>query len=891
MSILTKYTLRCLKKNRVRTLVTIIGIILSVALFTAVAEGAYSGQQYLIRVTEVETGSFHGVYTEVSDQELETLQALPEVDGTATLDSVGWALVNEDSFYPYLRISSMSEGLADLLSVRLISGRMPENSREILISDRAAPSTGAELQVGQTLTLNVGQRIGADGLPLKENDPYLQGGERLTDTLEDSYTIVGMYHRLPSTVESYELPGSLALTVGAAGTTHTAFFTLHDIKDTNEFIASHSFGSTGDVNRDLLLLSGASGNRNVVQVLNGLEAILFGLIAFGSVALIYNSFSISVSERTRQFGLLKSIGATKKQIRHAVISEALLLCVVAIPLGFLLGCCGIGLTLRFLRPAFSRIITMEGAEAVPIRLVLNVPALALAGGIGLLTALISAWIPAQRAVRIMPIQAIRQNKDVKVAKKEVRVSPLTRKLFGFPGMLASKNFKRSKKQYRSTVISLFMSIVLFISAMSFASYLREDVAGNANQSASDLIVQFTPDETADWDALLSGLSRTDGVSDGIYAVSCSYQADIPAAALTETAAEQMYLENGMVHPYAEIYFVNDAYYEQLCTELGMDPSVGQAAAFVREHGFENTPTGAVYITFDLLRSDVLPLEITVSGNDSIPGYELIDSVWSGEEQRTVEYVYYPREGPLNEDGSWKEELILRLTPEEAERRQQITIGGILDEAPMVSWHEAFTLVYPFSRAEEIAGRKDPSETVFYFNAENHVAASNAMKEKLEELGCQGNATVYDTRKGKESTMAVLLVLNVFTFGFITLISLIAAANVFNTISTNISLRRREFATLKSVGMEKRGFNRMMRFECLLYGCKALFWGLPVSIGITFLIHLAVNNAFRSERFRLPWTAIGIAVGSVFLVVGTTMLYTMGKLRKENIVETLRNENI
>ena len=891
MNILTKYTLRCLKKNRVRTLVTIIGIILSVSLFTAVSEGAFSGQQYLIEVTKAETGAFHGVYTEVSDRELEELRALPEVDGTATLDGVGWAVVNEDSFYPYLKISSMSDGLTDLLSVRIISGRMPENSREILISDRAAPSTGADLQIGQTLTLEVGQRIGADGQPMKENDPYLQDGESLTETREVSYTIVGMYHRFPSTVESYELPGSLALTVGETGTTHTAFFTLHDVEDTNEFVAAHSFGSKGDVNRDLLLYSGASGNRNVVQVLNGLETILFALIAFGSVALIYNSFSISVSERTKQFGLLKSIGATKAQIRHAVISEALLLCVVAIPLGLMLGCAGIGLTLRFLRPAFSRIITMEGAETVPIRLVLNVPALALAAGIGLVTALVSAWIPAQRAVRIMPIQAIRQSNDVKVSKKEVRVSPVTRKLFGFPGMLASKNFKRSKKQYRSTVISLFMSIVLFISAMSFASYLRQDVAGSANESASDLVVQFAPDETDDWDALLSELSLTEGISDGIYAVNCSYQADIPVAALTESAAKQMYPENGMVHPYADIYFVNDAYYEQLCRELGMDPSAGQAVAFVREHGFENSPTGTVYITFDLIRRDVLPLEITISGIYPVPGYELIDQVWSGEEQRIVEYVYYPREGPLDGDGNWKEELILRLTPEEAERRQPLTIGGILDEAPMVSWHEAFTLVYPFSRAEEIAGRKDPSETLFYFNAENHVAAANAMKEKLEELGCQTNASVYDTRAGKESTMAVLLVLNVFTFGFITLISLIAAANVFNTISTNISLRRREFATLKSVGMEKKGFDRMMRFECLLYGWKALAWGLPVSVGVTYLIHLSVNNAFRSESFHLPWTAIGIAVGSVFLVVGATMVYAMHKINKENIVETLRNENI
>ena len=209
---------------------------------------------------------------------------------------------------------------------------------------------------------------------------------------------------------------------------------------------------------------------------------------------------------------------------------------------------------------------------------------------------------------------------------------------------------------------------------------------------------------------------------------------------------------------------------------------------------------------------------------------------------------------------------------------------------MPCWRESFCLFYPVSMAEEICGNPEPSDTSFFFNAENHTTGAANLGNTLDRLGMGPQAHVFDAREGRESTMAVLLILNVFTFGFITLISLIAAANVFNTISTNISLRRREFATLKSVGMERKGFNRMMRFECLLYGCKALAWGLPVSVGVTFLIHLAVNNAFQTT-FRLPWTAMAVAVGSVFLVVGATMLYAMGKLNKENIVETLRNENI
>ena len=137
---------------------------------------------------------------------------------------------------------------------------------------------------------------------------------------------------------------------------------------------------------------------------------------------------------------------------------------------------------------------------------------------------------------------------------------------------------------------------------------------------------------------------------------------------------------------------------------------------------------------------------------------------------------------------------------------------------------------------------------------------------------------------------MIMIVRVFAYGFIVLISLIAAANVFNTISTNISLRRREFAMLKSVGMDSRGFNRMMNFECLLYGSKALLLGLPVSCGITYLIYLAIMEGYETT-FHLPWTAIGIAVLSVFLVVSATMMYSMSKIKKDNPIDALKNENL
>ena len=204
MNILTQYTRRCLRQNRVRTLVTVIGIVLSVALFTAVAEGAWSGRQYLVDVAEASVGSYHGMYDGLSDAELADLKAQKDVDQLATLDGVGWALAGDpDRVFPYLRISSMGEGFTDLVAVRLLEGRMPENDRELIISDRAAPSTGAKLEVGQTLRLAVGQRETLDGLPLGEHNPYLFEEEQLVDPVEGVYTIVGMYSLFDNSIEGY----------------------------------------------------------------------------------------------------------------------------------------------------------------------------------------------------------------------------------------------------------------------------------------------------------------------------------------------------------------------------------------------------------------------------------------------------------------------------------------------------------------------------------------------------------------------------------------------------------------------------------------------------------------------------------------------------------------
>lgn len=135
-----------------------------------------------------------------------------------------------------------------------------------------------------------------------------------------------------------------------------------------------------------------------------------------------------------------------------------------------------------------------------------------------------------------------------------------------------------------------------------------------------------------------------------------------------------------------------------------------------------------------------------------------------------------------------------------------------------------------------------------------------------------------------------LVIQIFLYGFIALISAIGIANIFNTISTNINLRRREFAMLKSIDMTDKSFKKMLNLECIFYGTKALFYGIPIGILICYFINQGFGNLVEFT-FGLPWLSIIISIVAVYLVVFSTMIYSSRKVKKENIIDVLRNENV
>ena len=908
MNVFSKVTLESLKKNRTRTVVTIIGIMLSAAMICASTTFVSSMQNFVLRCEIYSSGDWHGAVYDAAYKDYEDIRDSGKVSSAAYAQVLGYAKIGSANEYkPYLYVlgGDAASGYFETMPVHLLLGTLPKDSTEIILPEHLTSNGKVNYTLGDTVTLEVGDRT-LDGKRLGQDTPVytydsethteVMSGERLENTEPRTYTVVGIYER--PTFEDYSAPGYTALTAADTKSADQApihcYFKLHKPAGVYDFMKE--MGYTQEYryayNTKVLLYSGTAPFDSFLTAFYSLAAIIIALIVFGSVSLIYNAFSISVSERTRQFGLLSSVGATRKQLRRMVLFEALTVSAVGIPLGILVGIGGIGITLLLIGDKFSSIVRAD----IPMRICVSWQAVVIAAVIALVTVLISAWIPSKRATRVSAVEAIRQSMDIKVSGRPVRTSKLAYKLFGLPGVLAGKHYKRNRKKYRTTVVSLFMSIVLFVSAAAFTDYMMESAEGGLASDQFDLIYAAESDASSAMrpDALLELLFSEQNVTGGTYTKKQFLQGDISREYVTAMYAGH-FADFGMEREDATpkdlgisgyLYFVADTEFNRLLEKYNLkeadyydrDKPLGIAL----DRNIEFDRRLEKYVTLDTLKGDGCVIEGLYYVE--IDGYYRKDSRIDENGNKVV--LYQNRDNESN---------IIELPYEESFAKYTLRSEKTIEEAPFFvsrSTPVAINMIYPYSMLESVvpeAALNQFRNTECFLTSSNHAASFENLATMLTENGLSSRQ-LFDYAANAETNRNIVTIIRVFAYGFIVLISLIAAANVFNTISTNISLRRREFAMLKSVGMTQKGFRRMMNCECLLYGSKALLLGLPVSCGITYLIYRAVTTAYETS-FHLPWAAIGIAVLSVFLVVFATMMYAMRKVKKDNPIDALKNENL
>ena len=850
MSILNKLTIKNLRLNKKRTIVTIIGIILSTALMVGIGLLFSSFQDLMIRDTISYNGRYEAKYNDV---DLIKLNDIKNENFTYFYEKpIGFSRIESSNEYkPYMYITSVNREYFDEL--KLIEGSFPKNENEIVISNHVITNGEINYKVGDSVTFTYGSR-NVDGEITLSNSDYVEG-ETLDITNEATYKIVGIVER--SNFESYSACGYMAFTLDVNNDKgNVNLYVMFNknkkiIKQSEELAKGLGYDDYISYNSALLALYGESTYGNIMSTMVSMMTIMLALVSIGCIIVIYNSFAISVMERKKEFGLLSSVGATRRQLSHTVFFEAVIVGIIGIVLGIVGAYIGIGCVVLVINNLISDILEYK-LYLVTNPLFIIIPVVFMILVIG-----VSAFLPSRRASKVSPIEAIRQNDDIKINKKKIRTSKLINKLFGVEGEIALKNIKRNKKKYRVTIVSLFISIVLFISFSSYMNYTLNTASSVMGEVPYDYQISYFGDDTNNDKEALDKINEivkssdvkeyvSYGVSNlsiiGNYTYSDEYL-DFYKSAYGDDGIKAL---NNLKYQYISIFILDDNSYNKYKKLIGLDKDSVILLNKFRGVSYGNNKR----VNYNI--------PVINNGNINIKICNFDDNV---EDEDTTKYCN------KNIDNIFVTNKTFDLIEE-------------------FSYVTDFKLIVNKKLYDSMFG-VDTDYIQFNILSDN----TNNIDKLTKELDKYSNVNYTNIKEAMRQANNMILVVKILMYGFISLVTLIGVTSVFNTISTSMALRKREFAVLRSIGLTNRGFNKILFFESLFFGMKSLLFAIPVSIGVTILIHYSLADMMSISTIIIPWKYIIISIVSVFVIVLLTMMYSTSKIKKHNIIEQIREENI
>ena len=850
MSILNDLTIKNLKLNKKRTIVTIVGIILSTALMVGIGLLFSSFQDYMIR----ETISYNGKYeAEYGDVSLDKLNSIDKKDFSYFYQkAIGFSKFDSANEYkPYIYISSVDKEYFNEL--HLISGRFAENDSELVISNHINTNGGASYKIGDIITLKYGERV-IEGVNTLANNEYYEE-ETLNIVGEKTYTIVGIVER--SNFEDYSASGysTFTLDMNDKDGTVNVFVMFNNkkkiIKQSEDLAKKLGYNNAISYNSTLLALYGESTYGNIMKSMITMIVIMLSLVSIGCIVVIYNSFAISVMERKKEFGLLSSIGATKKQLSYTVFFEALIDGIIGIILGICGAYIGIGTVILIINNLIGDILVLK------LNLVTNIVFIIIPVIFMILVIFISALVPSRRAAKVSPIEAIRQNDDIKINKKKIKTGKLVNKLFGIEGEIALKNIKRNKKKYRVTIVSLFISIVLFISFSSYMNYTIDTASSVMGEVPYDYQISYFGDDPNNDKAALDKINEIVKSSDvkeyvsysvsnlsiiGNYTYSDEYL-DFYKSAYGDDGIKAL---TNLKYQYISIYILDDISYNKYKELIGLDKD-----SVILLNKFKGVSYG---------NNKRVNYDIPVINNGDI-NIKICNFDDNDEDVDTTKYCNKKIDNIFITNKSF----------------------DLIEE---FSYMSDFKLIVNKKLYDNI------SDSGTHYTQYNIISDNTDNIDKLtKELDKYDNVNYTNVKESMKQANNMILVVKILMYGFIGLITLIGVTSVFNTISTSMALRKREFAVLRSIGLTRKGFNKILFFESLFFGLKSLIYAIPVSLGVTIIIHYALADMMSINSIVIPWKAIIISIVSVFVIVLLTMMYSTSKIKKHNIIEQIREENI
>lgn len=849
MNILNKISIRNLKLNKKRTISTIIGIILSTALICAVATMATSFQHTLMQNAINETGYYHLKLYNVTDENIKTLKNNRNIKNIFTIKEVGYGKLengkNEDK--PYLKLYSMDNKIFNELKFNLIEGRFPNNNNEIIISNHIATNGKVNYKIGDKIKLDI--------------------DEQLTDTKQYEFTITGIIERPNYSFEIFSDPGYTIISTNINDGIEDAFISLKNPKEYKTSIANIlGVSNYNDLFKDIEITDGAENTNpqdsapklnyekfdvneellrwevfafsdDTVLMLYQVIAVVIFIIMFTSIFCIRNSFAIAITEKMKMYGMLASVGTTRKQIKRNVISETLILGLIGIPLGILSGIVAVIVLIKIVN-LIAGDIMFGNVNGIIFKV--SIYPIILAIVLSIITIYLSALSSAKKASKVSPIDLLRNSNEIKLNSKKLKVPFWVSKIFGTGGILAYKNLKRSKKKYRTTVVSLAVSIFVFISMSSFIANMF-DVTGNYYKDYDYNISIGCGERPQDEIDKISKLKYIDE----------SYW-------LYESEQYLKINDLSKINNVEGIELEEDEYYD--------------------ENLVEYVPTG---------EGKVSKLQILALDNNSWNKY--MKKIGANSEKLKDkgvlcdDYLYYEKSGKGITQRIYKYSVGDTITGKLDNKETSFNVGAITDIRPYgieKSYYDGGYFIV------DLDYYKDMNFKLRYISIQS--SNPDGFVDELKSINITSGYFNISEQAKEEKSM--VLIIKIFLYGFITVITLIGVTNIFNTITSNMELRQKEFAMLKSVGMTKREFNRMINLETIFYSTKALIYGIALGMIGTFALYKAFSVKFESGMY-IPVKPILISVIAVFILVFIIMRYSISKINKQNTIETIRNENI
>lgn len=949
MNLMKKLTLKNLKLNRKRTIVTIVGIILATALLSALVTLVSSFQYSMIEYQKQKGGDFHVKFSGVKMSELSEFKNNRNIESTFETMGMGFAKLdgckNEDK--PYAYVMATDEAGFEKGCFNLIEGRMAKNEDEIVIPRHLKTNGRIDIKVGDEITLDIGKRYDSNTESvISENCAYEHEAETLADTVTKQYKVVGIMERPGYGMEDYSAAGYTFVTysdelaaidngtkseASEADTTLTVYSrytkkalrnkdaVTADIIGVDEKLFEKANNSSVEMSAEEsdrflkemenakydIYMNGYLISYECVFPIDGSFKALFTvatvvalIIILTSVYCIKNSFNISITEKIRQYGMLASVGATRRQIKSSVKTEAAMLGVVGIPVGTMSGILASLILVKVVNALSA------GWLNFALSFHTSLPALILAVIMSIATIYFSATGSARRAAKVTPLEAIRNTKEIKIKSSKLKTPAIIGRIWGIGGVISYKNIKRNNKKYRTTVTSIVICSVTFI-VISYFMSMAFSVVGMSYASVDyNIGINMSCKKDLDIEKLSELVSGIEGVDD--YLVGAGYYFDVDKPEYTKEYGEycgQLYDDSEDVSQEFLITVLNDKSYDKYASDAGI----------------KNADTGAILVnkgTFDVYNEksskyvkEEMELYKYKAGDTIRCGYNVYDDASSddnaaeGDTESSTDdnnAVEGDTESSTEDNSGYVDEETINNG---VRKTVDVTIAGVTDKVPTCyNGYGNTSLLFMNQKgfeslwADGKSGNEfKPGNAIYsaYVVAENADEYQDTFEKETEGNPEYSQISFYVSNLDKQmrDEKSLFTLLGVFAYGLIVVIALIGITNIINTLSTGMELRSREFATLRSIGMTDKQFAGMVRLESVFISVKALVIGVPLGILISYLLCVMMNRMDDAIIYEPPYKAIILCIVVVIMLIYAIMKLSMTKLRHNNIIETIKNENL